>query len=115
MIKAGERAPEFTLPDETGTDRSLTELLSTGAIVLYFYPADPSHPEGKLRLLYECAPLGFVVEKAGGRVSTGTEPILEIRAKTIHARCPLVIGSVEDVEEYEHFSSGPMRRAQSHL
>lgn len=40
MIKADERAPEFTLPDETGKDRSLTELLSTGAIVLYFYPAD---------------------------------------------------------------------------
>jgi peroxiredoxin Q/BCP len=40
MLKAGERAPEFTLPDETGTDRSLTELLSAGAIVLYFYPAD---------------------------------------------------------------------------
>jgi len=40
MLKAGERAPEFTLPDETATDRTLTELLSTGAIVLYFYPAD---------------------------------------------------------------------------
>jgi len=40
MIKAGERAPEFTLPDETSKDRSLTELLSAGAIVLYFYPAD---------------------------------------------------------------------------
>jgi peroxiredoxin Q/BCP len=40
MIIAGERAPEFTLPDETAKDRSLTELLNTGAIVLYFYPAD---------------------------------------------------------------------------
>jgi peroxiredoxin Q/BCP len=40
MIKVGERAPEFTLPDETGTDRSLTQLLSFGALVLYFYPAD---------------------------------------------------------------------------
>ena len=40
MLRAGERAAEFTLPDETGTDRSLTELLSTGAIILYFYPAD---------------------------------------------------------------------------
>jgi thioredoxin-dependent peroxiredoxin len=40
MLEAGERAPEFTLPDETGTDRSLTGLLSNGAIVLYFYPAD---------------------------------------------------------------------------
>ena len=40
MLKAGERAPEFTLPDETGTDRSLTELLSSGGIFLYFYPSD---------------------------------------------------------------------------
>ena len=40
MLQAGERAPEFTLPDETGTDRSMTELLSIGAIILYFYPAD---------------------------------------------------------------------------
>jgi peroxiredoxin Q/BCP len=40
MLKPGERAPEFTLPDQSGTDRSLTRLLSTGAIVLYFYPAD---------------------------------------------------------------------------
>jgi thioredoxin-dependent peroxiredoxin len=40
MIKTDERAPEFTLPDETGKDRSLTELLSAGSIVLYFYPAD---------------------------------------------------------------------------
>src|SRR5580692_1788154 len=40
VIKAGERAPEFTLPDETSIDRSLTELLTSGAIVLYFYPAD---------------------------------------------------------------------------
>ena len=40
MIHAGERAPEFTLPDETGTDRSLTELLRADALVLYFYPAD---------------------------------------------------------------------------
>jgi peroxiredoxin Q/BCP len=40
MIKAGERAPEFTLPDETTKDRSLTQLLSAGSIVLYFYPAD---------------------------------------------------------------------------
>lgn len=40
MLKAGERAPEFTLPDDGGKDRSLTELLSAGALILYFYPAD---------------------------------------------------------------------------
>jgi len=70
---------------------------------LYFYPADSAYREGKLRLLYECAPLAFVVEKAGGRASTGSQPILDIKARTIHERCPLVIGSAEDVEEYERF------------
>jgi peroxiredoxin Q/BCP len=40
MLQVGERAPEFTLPDQSGTDRSLTRLLSAGPIVLYFYPAD---------------------------------------------------------------------------
>jgi peroxiredoxin Q/BCP len=40
MLNVGERAPEFTLPDHTARDRSLTELLSAGAIILYFYPAD---------------------------------------------------------------------------
>lgn len=40
MLKVGERAPEFTLPDDTGKDRSLTDFLSSGATVLYFYPAD---------------------------------------------------------------------------
>ena len=40
MLQVGERAPEFTLPDHTGQDRSLTQLLSGGAVVLYFYPAD---------------------------------------------------------------------------
>jgi len=40
MLKEGERAPEFTLPDETGKDRSLTDFLNAGATVLYFYPAD---------------------------------------------------------------------------
>ncbi len=70
---------------------------------LYFYPADSAHGEGKLRLLYECAPLAFVVEQAGGRASTGSRPILDIKARTIHERCPLVIGSAEDVEEYERF------------
>ena len=40
MLKIEERAPEFTLPDDTGTDRSLTDFLNAGATVLYFYPAD---------------------------------------------------------------------------
>ena len=66
MLKAGERAPEFTLPDETATDRSLTELLRTGAIVLYFYPAD--FTPGCTRQACVLRDLHAEVERAGLRV-----------------------------------------------
>jgi thioredoxin-dependent peroxiredoxin len=66
MIKAGERAPEFTLPDETGKDRSLTELLSAGSIVLYFYPAD--FTPGCTRQACALRDLHTEIEHAGLRV-----------------------------------------------
>jgi thioredoxin-dependent peroxiredoxin len=66
MLKPGERAPEFTLPDETGTDRSLTELLSSGAIILYFYPAD--FTPGCTRQACVLRDLHQEIQKAGLRV-----------------------------------------------
>jgi fructose-1,6-bisphosphatase I len=56
-------------------------------------------PNGKLRLLYECNPMAFVMENAGGMASTGTGPILDIQPKSIHQRTPIFLGSKEDVEE----------------
>jgi len=70
---------------------------------IYFYPADSKHETGKLRLLYECAPLAFVVEQAGGAASTGTGRILDIQAASIHQRVPIAIGSRADVALYERF------------
>jgi fructose-1,6-bisphosphatase I len=69
----------------------------------YFYPADADHADGKLRLLYECAPLAFLIDQAGGRASTGSQPILAVEARSIHQRSPLVIGSRNDVALYEQF------------
>jgi peroxiredoxin Q/BCP len=66
MLKPGERAPEFTLPDETGTDRSLTELLSSGAIILYFYPAD--FTPGCTRQACVLRDLHAEIQRAGLRV-----------------------------------------------
>jgi peroxiredoxin Q/BCP len=66
MIKTDERAPEFTLADETGKDRSLTELLSPGAIVLYFYPAD--FTPGCTRQACILRDLHSQIERAGLRV-----------------------------------------------
>ena len=70
---------------------------------IYFYPAKEESTEGKLHLLYECAPLARVVEQAGGRASTGLERVLDIQPTSIHQRVPLAIGSVEDVRLYEKF------------
>ena len=72
---------------------------------LYLYPGEVRKPEGKLRLMYEAAPLSFVVEQAGGLGSTGVERISTIHPKTPHQCVPLIIGSREDVEVVEHFLS----------
>ncbi len=68
---------------------------------IYFYPGEVDKPEGKLRLLYEANPLGWVVEQAGGKASTGTMRILDVEPKKLHQRVPLIIGSRDDVSEAE--------------
>jgi fructose-1,6-bisphosphatase I len=76
---------------------------------IYLYPADTSKngkPQGKLRLLYECAPLALIVEKAGGAATTGTEDVLDVVPESLHARIPLAIGSRTEVELYEKFVRG---------
>jgi fructose-1,6-bisphosphatase I len=70
--------------------------LVTGGIFLY--PADTRNPQGKLRLLYEAAPLALIAQQAGGLATDGHRPILDIVPETLHQRVPLVIGSRGDVE-----------------
>ncbi|RZL15914.1 MAG: class 1 fructose-bisphosphatase [Hymenobacter sp.] len=70
---------------------------------IYIYPATAKSPNGKLRLMYECNPLAFIVEQAGGRSSNGHRRTLEIEPKTAHERCPVFIGSQELVEQVEAF------------
>ncbi len=73
---------------------------------IYLYPGELDKPEGKLRLLYEANPLAWVVEQAGGRASTGTMRILDVEAKQLHQRVPLIIGSADDVRDAEEFIQG---------
>lgn len=70
---------------------------------VFLYPGTVKKPEGKLRLLYESAPLAFLVEQAGGRASTGTQEIMDVIPDKLHARTPLIIGSKEDVALVESF------------
>ncbi len=68
---------------------------------IYMYPATAKGPRGKLRLMYECNPLAFIVEQAGGKSSNGLQRTMEIEPKTLHERCPIFIGSKELVEQVE--------------
>lgn len=70
---------------------------------IFLYPADKKSKSGKLRVLYECFPMSFVIEHAGGMSSTGFQRVLSIEPKGIHERCSIVCGSKEDVVEYEEY------------
>lgn len=65
---------------------------------IYIYPAVPSSPKGKLRLLYECNPLAFIAEQAGGLATTGYERVMEIKPTELHQRVPYIVGSKKMVQ-----------------
>lgn len=66
---------------------------------VFGYPADKKNQKGKLRLLYEAAPMSFLIEQAGGISTTGTERIMEIVPEHVHQRVPVILGSKNEVEE----------------
>ena len=70
---------------------------------IYIYPSTDAAPKGRLRLLYECAPLAWIIEEAGGKASDGFERIMNIKANDLHQRVPFFIGSTEMVEKAESF------------
>jgi fructose-1,6-bisphosphatase I len=78
---------------------------------VFLYPGTMAKPNGKLRLLYECAPLAFLMEQAGGSASTGTQDILDVVPDKVHFRTPLIIGSKEDVALVKSFIE---ERAREH-
>lgn len=66
---------------------------------IYLYPATEKAPNGKLRLLYECNPMAFLIEQAGGIATTGKIRVLDVQPAELHQRIPLIIGSKDMVEE----------------
>ncbi|KAJ1454935.1 fructose-1,6-bisphosphatase [Pelagophyceae sp. CCMP2097] len=78
---------------------------------LYAYPADKKHKLGKIRLLYEAAPISFIVEQAGGKCSTGRAPIIGIVPTSVHQRTPVFLGSTDDIDDLEaHYERADARR-----
>lgn len=68
---------------------------------IYLYPPTAKTPNGKLRLLYECNPLAFMVEQAGGKASDGHQRIMDIKPTSLHQRTPFIVGSTHMVEKVE--------------
>ncbi len=73
---------------------------------IFAYPADTNRKEGRLRLMYEANPLGFVAEQAGGAASTGYERIMDVIPKELHQRTPLILGNKDVVDETVSVISG---------
>lgn len=68
---------------------------------IFLYPGDAKNTRGKLRLLYECIPIAFIANQAGGKATDGTADILDLVPQDVHERCPLIVGSKEEVEFFE--------------
>ena len=67
---------------------------------VFAYPALPTYPQGKLRLMYEANPLAFICEQAGGSASNGIQNILEIQPNNVHDKTPLYIGNSDLVNRF---------------
>lgn len=70
---------------------------------VFMYPSDTKNKNGKLRVLYECFPMSFIIEHAGGMSTTGVNRVLDINPKKIHDRCSIILGSSDDVKEFEEY------------
>jgi fructose-1,6-bisphosphatase I len=103
-IKYVHAQPGYTARYAGALVGDIHRILYQGGVFLY--PGTTKQPDGKLRWLYESAPLAFLIEQAGGRASTGTQDILAVVPDKIHARTPLIIGSKEDVALVESYVRG---------
>ena len=80
---------------------------------IYIYPAGTNASQGKLRLLYECNPMAFLIEQAGGKASDGYQRILDIKPNALHQRTPFFVGSTPLVEAAERFLQQATQHATS--
>ena len=103
--KAGGREKDFNMRWLASMVAEVYRVLMRGG--LFTYPMDEKLKSkgGRLRLLYEANPMGFIVEQAGGVASTGRERIMEIQPKDVHQRVPVILGSKNEVERLVSYHS----------
>ncbi|MGJ7507455.1 class 1 fructose-bisphosphatase [Variovorax sp. GT1P44] len=105
--RTGARCKDFNMRWIASMVAEVHRILMRGGVFLY--PRDSKDPArlGRLRLLYEANPIGFIVEQAGGRASTGRQPVLGVQPTSLHQRIGLVFGSRIEVERIERYHTEP--------
>jgi len=106
--KSGSRGKDFNMRWIASMVAEAHRILMRGGV--FMYPRDNKDPSkaGRLRLLYEANPIGMVMEQAGGRASTGREPMLSVDPESLHQRIGLVFGSKNEVERIERYHTEPI-------
>jgi fructose-1,6-bisphosphatase I/sedoheptulose-1,7-bisphosphatase len=113
--RTGPRGKDFNMRWIASMVAEAHRILMRGGVFLYPRDTkDPSKP-GRLRLLYEGNPIGFIIEQAGGRASTGRQPILNVAPGSLHQRVPLVFGSRHEVERIERYHREPANETRNPL
>ncbi len=111
--KTGARGKDFNMRWIASLVAEAHRILMRGGV--FMYPRDTKDPTGpksagRLRLLYEANPIGFILEQAGGRASTGRQGVLGIPPSALHQRIGLVLGSKNEVERIERYHHDPATR-----
>jgi fructose-1,6-bisphosphatase I/sedoheptulose-1,7-bisphosphatase len=101
--RSGPRDKDFNMRWIASMVAEAHRILMRGGVFLYPRDTKSSCMEGRLRLLYEANPIGFIIEQAGGRASTGRQPVLAVQPSSLHQRIGLVFGSRNEVDRIEHY------------
>jgi fructose-1,6-bisphosphatase I/sedoheptulose-1,7-bisphosphatase len=100
---AGPRGRDFNMRWIASLVAETHRILMRGGVFMYPRDRKDLTKNGRLRLLYEANPIGFIIEQAGGRASTGREPLLEVTPASLHERTALVFGARAEVERIERY------------
>lgn len=104
---SGPRAKNFNMRWVASLVAETHRIMMRGGIFLYPSDSRAGYERGRLRMVYECAPIAMLIEQAGGRATDGTLPILSQVAASLHARTPFVFGSAEKVDRVAAYHDLP--------
>ena len=108
--KTGPRGKDFNMRWIASMVAEAHRILMRGGVFMYPRDTKDAAKPGRLRLLYEANPIGMLMEQAGGRASTGRQPVLGVKPSALHQRIGLVFGSKNEVERIERYHHDPATR-----